>query len=381
MPELKLICMSDIQSEPVEWLWEPYIPRGAISLIQGDGGEGKTTTALAIAAAVSTGTVLPGQVPLTRATFGNRNIPIQADVVIQNAEDSYTNTIKPRLERFGADCDMIHVIDEDERVLSLSDERIEQAIIDTGAYLCILDPVQAYLGGANMNSAGGIRPLMKRLGNVAARTGCAVLLVGHLNKKGGKPAYRGLGSNDIFAAARSVLTVGRIDDDIRAVVHNKSNLAPLGASQAFGLDPVDGFTWLGKYDIGIDELLNDKKKAPDNQFSKARRLIETALAHGPVAAVEIMQMAEEQGISVKTLNRAKSALGVISIKRHNRWYWELPVEVECTKVAQDGQDGQDGQQGHHFQDGKDAGSDDGQRMAVTSMSALTTLPILQGGVV
>ena len=48
MTELKMIKMSDIQPEPVEWLWEPYIPSGAISLIQGDGGEGKTTTALAI---------------------------------------------------------------------------------------------------------------------------------------------------------------------------------------------------------------------------------------------------------------------------------------------------------------------------------------------
>ena len=119
MTELKLIKMSDIQPEPVEWLWEPYIPRGAITLIQGDGGEGKTTVSLAIAAAVSTGTPLPGQVPFTRATFGSPNIAIQADVVIQNAEDSYTKTIKPKLELFGADCDLIHVIDEDEKELTL----------------------------------------------------------------------------------------------------------------------------------------------------------------------------------------------------------------------------------------------------------------------
>jgi MinD superfamily P-loop ATPase len=95
MTELKLIKMSEIQPEPVEWLWEPYIPRGAITLIQGDGGEGKTTVSLAIAAAISTGTPLPGQVSLTRATFGSPNLAIQADVVIQNAEDSYTKTIKP----------------------------------------------------------------------------------------------------------------------------------------------------------------------------------------------------------------------------------------------------------------------------------------------
>lgn len=347
MAQLKLIKMSDIQSEPVDWLWEPYIPRGAITLIQGDGGEGKTTVSLAIAAAVSTGTALPGQVVFSRSTLGNNNLAVQADVVIQNAEDSYTKTIKPKLELFGADCDLIHVIDEDENALTLSDKRIEQAIIDTGAYLCVLDPVQAYLGGANMNSANGIRPLMKRLGDVAARTGCAVLLVGHMNKGSGKSQYRGLGSIDIFAAARSVLTVGKIpvDDDMRAIVHNKSNLAPAGSSQAFGLSPCGSFAWLGDYDITIDELLGGVKK-PESQFARARRLIETALRSGAVPAADMMQMAEEQGISFKTFKRAKETLGVISFQRGRVWYWDLPIVAEYEECKSEGQDASEGQVRH-----------------------------------
>jgi len=360
--------MSDIQPEPVEWLWEPYIPRGAITLIQGDGGEGKTTVSLAIAAAISTGTPLPGQTPLSRATFGICNHAIQADVVIQNAEDSYTQTIRPRLELFGADCGMIHVIDEDEKELTLLDGRIEQAIIDTGALLCVLDPIQAYLGKANMNSAGGVRPLMKKLGAVAARHGCAVLLVGHLHKAGGKSQYRGLGSVDIFAAARSVLTVGRIpvDDRMRVVINNKNNLSPAGAPQAFGLDPAGSFSWLGECDITIDEMLSGVKP-PESQFAKARRLIETALAGGAVPAADMMQRAEEQGISPKTLNRAKDALGVISVKRGTQWYWELPIDVEYTVVNEDGQHGQDGQDGQ---------AGDGQDGHGNPMAMLTTLTIL-----
>lgn len=352
MTELRIIKMSEIQPEPVEWLWEPYIPSGAITLIQGDGGEGKTTASLAIAAAVTTGMALPGNGSTT-----------PANVVIQNAEDSYTKTIRPNLEKFGADCDMIHVIDEEEQELSLPDERIEQTIIKTNAKLIIIDPVQAYLGGANMNMAGGVRPLMKKLGTVAARQGCAVLLVGHLSKKGGKAQYRGLGSIDIFAAARSVLTVGRLgnDENIRAIVHNKSNLAPCGKSQTFGLDPFGGFLWMGEYDINIDELLNNRAK-PDSQFAKARRLLETALARGPVAAVEIMQTAEEQGISAKTLHRAKSALGVISIKRGGQWYWDLPIFAEYTDVSQDGQ---------HGQDSHDNSYHDGM---MTNMTTLAILP-------
>jgi hypothetical protein len=353
MAELRIIKMSDIQPEPIEWLWEPYIPYGAVSLMQGDGGTGKTTTALAIAAAVTRGGALPGG--CTTTTPGS--------VIIQNAEDSYAQTIRPRLEQFGADCGMIHVIDEDEQALSLADGRIEQSIIETGAKLVVLDPVQAYIGNANMNSAGGVRPLMKQLGAVASRNGCAILLVGHLSKKGTQAQYRGLGSIDIYAAARSVLTVGRVDaeDDMRVIVHNKSNLSRAGSPQAFGLDPVDGFRWLGDYDITIEEVLSGKKK-PESQFDKARKLIGAALAGGPAPAAAIMQAAEDDGVSLKTLNRAKDAMGVISIKRGERWYWELPVEVVYTEVKQDGQHGQDTDSG-----------DAGQVNSVTNMTALAVL--------
>jgi hypothetical protein len=325
--------MSEYITEPIEWLWEPYIPSGTISLIQGDGGEGKTTISVAVAAAVTLGAGLPGK---------DIAIP-RSNVIMQNAEDSYTKLIHPKLEMFGADLDTIHVIDADEEELSFTDERIEQSIIRTRARLVILDPVQAYFGGKNMNSTGDVRPIMKQLGGVAARTGCAVLLVGHMNKGGGKSQYRGLGSIDIYAAARSVLTVGRIDVDetMRAVVHNKSNLSAPGASLAFGLDPVDGFCWLGEYDITIDELLSGKQK-PESQFTKARRLIETVLANGAVPAIDMEQMAADEGISLKTLNRAKSALGVLSTKRGDGWYWILPIEADYSEVSEDSQHGQDG---------------------------------------
>ena len=355
MAELKIIRMSDIRSQPVGWLWEPYIPYGAITLIQGDGGQGKTTVSLAIAAALTRGDALP-----------NGNTLIPSNVIIQNAEDSYTQTIRPRLEQLGADCDMIHVIDEDEKALSLSDERIEQTIVKTNAKLLLLDPVQAYLNGTNMNSANGVRPLMKQLGRIAVRHDCAVLLVGHLNKKSNKAQYAGLGSIDIYAAARSVLTVGstNVDENIRAIVHNKSNLAPTGKSQAFSIDLVSGFTWRGDCDTTIDEVLGNKRK-PESQFAKARQFVEITLANGPVLAIEIMEMAEEQGISLKTLNRAKDALGAMSVKQGAQWYWILPVDVEYTEVSQDGQDSQQGQS---------RSQDEGHNTSMTTLATLTILP-------
>ena len=246
---------------------------------------------------------------------------------------------------FGADCSRIHVIDEVEQPLSLADERIEQAIIRTNAKLFILDPLQAYLGGADLHSAKGMRPLMKSLGAAVERTGCAVVIIGHLNKKsfGTRAQYRSLGSIDIYAAARSVLTVGRIDENMRVVVHNKSNLAPQGVSLTFSFNSVNGFNWRGEYDINIDDLFNNKHQPRENQFERARRLIESILAKGAVAAVDIMQMAEEQGISVKTLNRAKTAMGVNSVKRNGQWYWEMPIETQFSEYAKNGQDTQDGQ--------------------------------------
>jgi hypothetical protein len=127
--------------------------------------------------------------------------------------------VKPQLISFGADNRRVHVINESDNPLTLSDERIERAIVEIGAKLFVLGPLQAYFGGSNMHSASGVRPLMKRLGDVAARTGCAIVLISHLIKKGGAAQYRGLGSIDIYAAARSVLTVGKLplDGDYNSV--------------------------------------------------------------------------------------------------------------------------------------------------------------------
>ncbi len=377
MGDLKIITMRDVQAENVDWLWKPYIPEGKITIVQGDPGSGKTTSMLAVAAAVTTGEYLPCDESNeeTHCACTARNIHEPASVIFQTAEDGIADTIKPRLEALGADCSRVHVIDENERVLSLADERIEQAIIRTGAKLLVIDPLQAYLGGSDMHSAAGIRPLMKHLTAVAERTGCAIVLIGHLNKKGGRSQYRGLGSIDIYAAARSVLTVGKIDVDenMRAVVQGKSNLAAPGAPIAFGLEPGGGLIWLGKYDISLEELLSGKANANDSvsQLAKARLLLETMLAVQAIPAVEVMGKAEERGISPKTLNRAKAALGIISTRKGGQWYWQMPVTGEYVirehsdKVIVAGQDGQQCQDSHS--------------PSVTTLNALTILPVRRAG--
>lgn len=315
MGELKIITMRDVETKQVQFLWNPYIPAGKISIVQGDPGSGKTTLMLAVAAAVTKGNALPG---------GGNTSP--ASVIFQTAEDGLADTIKPRLEQLGADCSRVHVIDENEEALSLADERIEQAIVKMDAKLFILDPLQAYLGGSDFHSAAGVRPLMKFLGAVAERTACAIVIIGHLNKKGGKAQYRGLGSIDIYAAARSVLTVGKIDVDenMRAVVQGKSNLAQAGSPLAFGLETNGGLTWLGEYEITLDELLSGKPTAQsESRLGQTMGFIKSELADGEVPASEMVGRATERGIPKMTLDRAKQTLGVKSIKRQNQWFWSL----------------------------------------------------------
>jgi len=310
---LKLITMCDVKTEQVNFLWKPYIAYGKITIVQGDPGDGKTTMMLAIAAQITRSDQLGG------------DSAAPADVIFQTAEDGLADTIKLRLEQLGADCSRVHVIDEEEKSLSLMDERIETAIIRAGAKLFILDPLQAYLGGADMHSANGVRPLMKRLAAVAENTGAAIVLIGHLNKKGGsKSAYRGLGSIDIPAAARSVLTVGRldVDENMRAFIQTKSNLAPTGKPQAFGLDPIGGFCWLGDCDVTVEELLDGKKEDRGlTQLDLAQTFIMGLLAPGEVPANEVFQKGAEVGLSQATIKRAKSEL--------SEWFWTRDSDQEA----------------------------------------------------
>ena len=215
-------------------------------------------------------------------------------------------------------------------IVTLSDERIEKAITQNGARLIILDPIQAYMGDkADMNKANEVRPIFRRLAEVAERTGCAVILIGHLNKAaGGQSAYRGLGSIDFRAAARSVLLIGRVkrEPNVRVIVHDKSSLAPEGKPVAFCLDPETGFSWIGEYDITADELLSGAGGNTTTKTEQAERLILDLLADGKeLASEDIEKAATEAGISARTVRAAKRNLdGRITSKRIGAaWYHAL----------------------------------------------------------
>lgn len=320
MAELKIISMDEVPVEEVEWLWYPYIPFGKLTIIHGDGGEGKTTLILQLAALLSRGEKLPCD--------STEREPIK--VIYQTAEDGLGDTIKPRLLAGNADCSQIKVIDESEATLTMLDERIEKAIVETGARALILDPVQAYIGAkVDMNRANEVRAILSQLGQIAGQYRCAIILVGHLNKvQGNKSNYRGLGSIDFQATARSVLIVGRLKDNpqIRVMVQDKSSLAPEGEPIAFELDKENGFRWLGHYDISADDLLCGIPR--EKKSEQAENLILEYLSQGKYPQQALLKKAQAIGISKRVLDEAKKELNVRSLKEGSQWYWELPEKTE-----------------------------------------------------
>ncbi len=305
-----------VRVKNVEWLWYPYIPYGKITIVQGDPGDGKSTFALNLASIVSNGYEIP---------FTNTKIE-PSNVVYQNSEDGQEDTICPRLKACGANLERVAYIEETDAALTMDDERLDKVLEETGARLLILDPIQAYFGDSiDMNRAGKIRPIMSKLAKMAERRHCAVILIGHMSKgKSTKNLYRGLGSIDIPAAARSVLLVSKMKEDPehRIIAHIKSNLAPIGDSIVFSINANSKVAWLRKSRMTAEEIVKERPNSSGKK-NRATDLLYGLLSSGERLATEVMAECRKAGICERTLNKAKAVVGVKSLKKKDGWYWVI----------------------------------------------------------
>lgn len=311
-----IVRMSDVEPETVSWLWYPYIPRGKVTLIEGDPGKGKSWLTLAISTTLS-----------LRQKFFTADKLVGGRILLFSAEDGLGDTIRPRLDQLGADVKKIFAWDT---AISFDEDGcalVEEQIKELKPVLVVIDPLVAYLGGdVDLHKANETREVMARLHRIAEENNTAILAVRHLTKGNrDKSIYRGIGSIDLTAAARSVLLVGQDpeSDAARVIVHIKSNLAPLGQSIRFEMRPglKRPFRWAGTTEVTADDLLKADTKSSGgvSEHAMAKNFLEVALASGPVLSVVLRREAEARGITMKVLSRVATEL---NIKRGTHWRME-----------------------------------------------------------
>jgi putative DNA primase/helicase len=320
---VKLRCMADVKAESVSWLWQPYIPKGKLTLLEGDPGVGKSWVSLAIATAIVQGKGLPSQ-----------ETSPPANVVIASAEDGLGDTIRPRLDNMGADVNWIFAIDG---AITLDESgfiQLETYLEGIRPALLIIDPLVAYLGGdIDIHRANETRQVMARLARLAEKFDTAILAIRHLTKGGmAKSIYRGLGSIDFTAACRSVLLAGCEAENPknRALVHHKSNLAPSGTSIGYELRN-GGFYWTGESSLTVAQILAADSGDTTLVMDEAMAFLRDELASGPVPASQVFSDGKGAGLTEITIKRAKAKLGIVTRRQGEigkrgggRFTWELP---------------------------------------------------------
>jgi RecA-family ATPase len=345
--------LSDVQPEPVRWLWPGRIPLGKVTADDGDPGLGKSTTMLDLAARASRG------LPMPDGSRGDLSGP--AGAVILSAEDGLADTIRPRLDAAGADAARVvaltHVTDAGgDRLPTLADIAVLRAAVEQAeAKLVIIDPFMAYLPGeVNSYRDQDVRRVLARLGQLAEETGAAIVIIRHLTKGGAaNPLYRGGGSIGIIGAARSALLVAKDPDDPdgprRILAIAKGNLAAPVPSLAYRLQAAENgsvrVVWEGETAHTAASLLAAANETPEDRDagSDAAGFLREALREGERPAEDVLREARKAGVAEATLKRAKKRVGVLVRKEGfgsaGRWLWSLGAADAAAKGIKEGLSG------------------------------------------
>lgn len=359
------VLASQVEEKRVSWLWEGRVPLGAITLLDGDPGLGKSLLALDLAARVTTGREMPDGTP-----------GVDGGVVLLSAEDDLATTVRPRLEVAWTDLDRVEMMrgvrlygtgtaagTEQQRDLLLPRDIpvLEYLVWQAEARLVVIDPLMAYLDmKVNSWRDQDVRSALAPLAALAERTGAAILILRHLNKATGMNAlYRGGGSIGIVAAARSGLLVAKHPDDPdneRVLASTKSNLGPPLPSLRYRVTASDDsegipwIEWLGECALNAEQALaapqTEKDGAQSSKLGEAVEWLHAELAKGPRTGRSLEKKARTAGISDATLRRARGQLGV-HIQRTGfgadlYTWWSLPrseVDSDIGKLLSEAGDG------------------------------------------
>jgi hypothetical protein len=330
--------LADVNARAVDWLWQPLIPLGMLTMISGDPGAGKSFVALAVSADLSQGKLRDGRVVDPASTL------------YLSVENPLEQCIRPRFDALGGDPARFFALKgtvfegeggEEHGAVTLADLPIlDQAISETKAKLVIVDPIQSYLGASvDLHRSNETRPVLDGLSKLAERHDCAVLILRHLSKQsGGKAIHRGLGSIDLTGAVRSELLAGSLPDnaEARALIQVKSNVGRIGNPLGYSIDSDGRFAWTGESQITASDLLG-APEAPEDRSAcdDAAEWLRDFLSEGSREQPECRKRAEAAGIAFATLRRAKNTLRVRSVKGSVRgaWLWCLPEPFSDSQAS------------------------------------------------
>ena len=339
----KTVRVSSVTAQPIKWLWPSRMALGKVTMVAGHPGLGKSQLSVFMAAKVSTGGLWPA---------GEGRAP-KGSVLMLSAEDDVADTIRPRLEAAGADIDRVHVLTAVQdagtiRAFNLARDLVtlEAELTRIGdVKLIIIDPLTAYLGGTDTHKTADVRALLAPVSDLAAKHGVAIVAISHLNKGGtGEAMGRITGSLAFVAAARAAFLVQKDAEDAkrRLFLPVKNNLGTDDTGLAFRIVEKDvgngirapAIEWEDeRVTISADEALaaaSANEGEEGNALCEAVEFLEKILADGPVPQKTINSDAKGNGVSERTLKRAKSKLRVVARKigMDGGWTWGLPPAEE-----------------------------------------------------
>lgn len=331
-----LQTIASVQPREAEYLAEPYLPRGMITILAGHAGQGKTTLALWLASHVSNGDLMPGGKP------GN--------VYYFTTENDESIVLRPRLEAMDARLDRVMVMRSDARQLTLTDPRLFEMhkIFDGKPDLIVFDPVQSYVGKKlDMNRTDDVRFMMDNLNKLLHATNAAVVLICHTKKApmgfNGRPCELINGSSDFVNAARSVCFLGRdpARPDVCVVAQEKNSLGLPGASLAFTIGEDGAVHWSDEEcELTAAQILaysDEKRRHAASPSERAQAVMRRMLMENKtMQSSDVLAACEKQGISRATVYRARKGLPIQEERSGREKYWSLSDASQISQTPVQG---------------------------------------------